>query len=292
MTFGVSAVTITRRTAVCRGGSSSPSRRSSVGITTPGALNPDAFENVALSRSRARTLRVACDVVHPARDGSDRGRGPQLLQQRPGVVRLTRVERIERLCHGADPNGARPRPPCARATATVGVCADEPTWSRRQPTSPSTCATSATSTALPLVRCPSLPGAASRSRAARSSRSPDRRAQGRRRCSLCSVASSDRSRVLYAWPARNSRRSVATRWPPTDVRPSASCSRTSGFSGSSAQRRISSSHCRSRASAVPGDAAGAGTPGRGRAGCAHDAPPRRAQRRREPAGRDRARTRE
>ena len=46
--------TITRRTGVCNGGSSSPRSRSSAGITTPGSLNPDAFEYDVTSRSTSR----------------------------------------------------------------------------------------------------------------------------------------------------------------------------------------------------------------------------------------------
>ncbi len=53
-TFGVRAVTMTRRTAVCCGGSSSPRIRSSSGISTPGAFMPDAFENAWASRSASR----------------------------------------------------------------------------------------------------------------------------------------------------------------------------------------------------------------------------------------------
>ena len=53
-TFGVMAVTITRRTAVWRGGSSSPRSRSSGGTSTPGAFIPDAFEKVSVSRRTSR----------------------------------------------------------------------------------------------------------------------------------------------------------------------------------------------------------------------------------------------
>ncbi len=52
--LGASAVTITRRTSVWRGGSSSPSSRSSNGTSTPGAFMPVAFENECVSRSTAR----------------------------------------------------------------------------------------------------------------------------------------------------------------------------------------------------------------------------------------------
>jgi hypothetical protein len=60
-TFGVRAVTITRRTAVCWGGSSSPRMRSSNGTSTPGAFIPDAFENASVSRSTPR--HSACRVT-------------------------------------------------------------------------------------------------------------------------------------------------------------------------------------------------------------------------------------
>ena len=53
-TFGVRAVTITRRTAVCLGGSSSPRMRSSNGTSTPGAFMPVALEKAPVSRSASR----------------------------------------------------------------------------------------------------------------------------------------------------------------------------------------------------------------------------------------------
>ena len=60
-TLGVSAVTITRRTDVCWGGSSSPSIRSSNGISTPGSFIPEAFENDVVSRRTA--WHSACRVT-------------------------------------------------------------------------------------------------------------------------------------------------------------------------------------------------------------------------------------
>ena len=60
-TLGVSAVTITRRTAECRGGSSSPRMRSSNGTYTPGAFIPVALEKASVSRSAAR--HSACRVT-------------------------------------------------------------------------------------------------------------------------------------------------------------------------------------------------------------------------------------
>ena len=82
-TFGVIAVTITRRTAVWRGGSSSPSSRSSDGTSTPGAFIPDALENVSVSRSTARVFGVARDVPQPAGHGRDRSLVAQISEQRP-----------------------------------------------------------------------------------------------------------------------------------------------------------------------------------------------------------------
>ena len=53
-TFGVRAVTMMRRTAAWRGGSSSPRRRSSIGTSMPGAFMPFALEKAVVSRSTSR----------------------------------------------------------------------------------------------------------------------------------------------------------------------------------------------------------------------------------------------
>ncbi len=60
-TLGVSAVTMTRRTGVWRGGSSSPRIRSSKGTSTPCAFIPVAFENASVSRNASR--HSACRVT-------------------------------------------------------------------------------------------------------------------------------------------------------------------------------------------------------------------------------------
>ena len=93
-TLGVKAVTITRRTRLCSGGSSSPRMRSSNGITTPGAFIPEAFENdVGITQHRATRI-VLRHVRHPAGDRRDRALLAQLAQQRE-VVTATATERIE-----------------------------------------------------------------------------------------------------------------------------------------------------------------------------------------------------
>ena len=91
---GVSAVTITRRTSECSGGSSSPRMRSSNGITTPGAFIPDAFENDVVSRMTARHSAQRVTYGSPPATAATGLASRSAAEQRPRFLALA-AERVE-----------------------------------------------------------------------------------------------------------------------------------------------------------------------------------------------------
>ena len=93
---GVNARCSSRRTRGCSGGSISPRKLSSSGTTTPAPRKPSADENRLGILERRRGVRVARGVDEALHRARHRALGAQPFHQRPHVLGLRRVERVER----------------------------------------------------------------------------------------------------------------------------------------------------------------------------------------------------